>query len=334
MRKAMQSNPANHSSTRLRMACTLALTALSLGSTAVYAGHDDAKRDNGYHQPAPCSGTTRLAFKACSKDIWDNYYLELGKCLNESDSADRSVCVKKAKTALNEERQLCGEQRDARHEVCDSIGETAYDPDITPTDFLSPEQTAVNPNPWFPLVPGTTRIYKAGDETITVKVTDNTREILGVNTIEVSDIVTVDDEPVEDTLDWYAQDIIGNVWYFGEIAKNFEDGVLTDLEGSWTGGIDGAKPGIVMEAAPQVGDVYRQEFLLGDAEDMGEVLESYGSKTAPAASCSGDCVVTRDFTPLEPDANERKYFAPGIGNIVTIDLETGDREELVELIQP
>jgi hypothetical protein len=314
----------------LKRAATIVLTTLAVATTTVYAGHD--KRDDA-HQLVTCSKTTKLAFKACKNDIRNNYYLELGKCLNASSDADRVVCIEDAKAGLEEERQLCGEQRQARSDVCDLIGQAAYDPAIDPANFLSPEQMAVNPNPWFPLVPGTIRIYEAGDQTVTVKVTDKTREILGVTTIEVSDVVTEDGEPVEDTRDWYAQDIYGNVWYFGEIAQNFEDGVLTDLEGSWTAGVDGAKAGIVMEANPQVGDVYRQEYLLGEAEDMGEVLELYGSETAPAASCSGNCVVIRDFTPLEPDANEHKYYATGIGNIVTVDVTTGDREELVQLIQ-
>jgi hypothetical protein len=333
MTHTQHGSPVNRSPAGLKRAATLALTTLALAMTTVYAGHDEHEGDNG-HQPATCSKTTGLAFKACKNDIQDNYYLQIGKCLNESSDADRAACIEEAKATLKEERQLCGEQRQARADVCDLIGEAAYDPEINPADYVSPEQTAANPNPLFPLVPGTTRIYKAGDQTITVKVTDKTREILGVTTMEVSDIVTENGEPVEDTRDWYAQDVYGNVWYFGEVAQNFEDGVLTNLDGSWTAGVDQAKPGIVMEAAPQVGDVYRQEYLLGEAEDMGEVLDLYGSETAPAASCSGNCVVIRDFTPLEPDANEHKYYVPGIGNIVTVDVTTGDREELVQLIQP
>lgn len=281
-----------------------------------------------------CSKTTRLAFKACQNGVRDDNFLQLAKCKNETDSDERSACIAEAKSAFREGRQLCGEQREARFDVCDQIGEAAYDPEINPVDFLTPEQTAANPNPWFPLVPGLKRVYEAGEETISVVVTEDTREILGVTTMAVSDIVTIDGVPVEDTIDWYAQDVYGNVWYFGEIAQNFEDGILTDLDGSWTAGIDNAKPGILMKAAPQVGDVYRQEFLLGEAEDLAEVLDVNGSESAPAASCAGDCVVTRDFTPLEPGAEENKYFAPGIGNIVTINLETGEREELVDLELP
>ena len=333
MRHTTNANTIKHRLGRLTPSSTLVLSTLALAASVAYAGNGHYEHDDD-GLPAACSKTTRLAFKACRNDVRDDYYLQLGKCQNESENDQRSSCVKEARTALEEGRQLCGEQREARFEICDSIGEAAYDPQINPADFLNPEQAAANPNPWFPLVPGMTRIYKAGEETITVTVTEDTREILGVTTIAVSDLVAIDGVSVEDTIDWYAQDIYGNVWYFGEIAQNFEDGILTDLDGSWTAGVDNAKPGILMKAAPQVGDIYRQEFLLGEAEDMAEVLDVNGSESAPGASCTGDCVVTRDFLPLEPDAVEYKYFAPGIGNIVTIDVDTGDREELVEFIQP
>jgi hypothetical protein len=91
-------------------------------------------------------------------------------------------------------------------------------------------------------------------------------------------------------------------------------------------------PGIVMQAVPAIGAVYRQEFLLGDAEDMAEVTSVTGAETVPAASCAGDCLVTREFTPLEPEVAEAKFYAPGVGLILEVDLDMGDRVELVEFI--
>jgi len=86
-----------------------------------------------------------------------------------------------------------------------------------------------------------------------------------------------------------------------------------------------------MKAAPQAGDIYRQEWLLSEAEDMGEVINTAATESAPAASCNGDCLQTHDFTPIEPDVNEFKFYAPGIGVIVAYDVEESDvREELVE----
>jgi hypothetical protein len=51
---------------------------------------------------------------------------------------------------------------------------------------------------------------------------------------------------------------------------------------------------------------------------------------APGGVCDGSCLLTRDFTPLEPDAEENKYYVPGLGLIVEVDVESGDRVELVE----
>jgi hypothetical protein len=118
-------------------------------------------------------------------------------------------------------------------------------------------------------------------------VTHNTKEILGVTCVEVRDIVTVGGVVKEDTLDWFAQDTAGNVWYFEENSKEIQDGLAVSLEGSWTAGIDGAKPGIIMKAYPAVGDFYRQEFALGTAEDVAEVLSPTETVTVPAAPPGG-----------------------------------------------
>lgn len=280
-----------------------------------------------------CSQTTEAAYKACRNDVRDDFWEAKGICINLSDDEERQECYMDAKLGKKENTTLCSEQREARDEVCEAIGEARVDPVINPADFVDPLTigSTILPNTYMPLVPGLTRIYESGDETITVIVTDETIEIMGVSCLVVSDIVEENGELIEVTVDWFAQDIYGNVWYFGEIAKNYEDGLLKNLDGSWMAGEDGAKAGIVMEAVPVVGDVYRQEWALAEAEDMGEVLSTTATESAPAASCNGDCLQTRDFTPLEPDVNENKFYAPEVGVIVAFDVEEPEvREVLVE----
>jgi hypothetical protein len=186
-----------------------------------------------------------------------------------------------------------------------------YHPEIDPANFVD-----VVDNPYFPLPSGATWHYTEIDEGVTeevdVVVTDQRREVMGVSTTVVRDTVSVDGVPVEDTRDWYAQDQDGNVWYFGEDVDNYENGELVDHEGSFEAGVDGAFPGIVMEADPQVGDAYRQEFYEGTAEDLGEVLEVDQTFSTPAGDFD-QVIVTRDWNPLEPDIIEQKYYAPGIG---------------------
>jgi hypothetical protein len=284
-----------------------------------------------------CSKTTNNAFIACGFEVKDDFWIARGNCNNLSDAEERRECTEETWEERIEGMELCMDQREARQDVCDALGEDPYDPEIDPLDFVDdPLEIGgpVEPNEYFPLIPGTIWEYEGGDETITVTVTDETKEILGVNCIVVNDVVEEDGEVIEDTNDWYAQDLDGNVWYFGEIAMNYEDGELVDIEGSWTAGVDGAKPGIIMKADPEVGDVYRQEFFLGDAEDMGEVLMLDGTETVPAASCTGDCLVTKDYTPIEPDVEEHKYYAPDIGPILEVDMETGERVELVDFTTP
>jgi hypothetical protein len=292
----------------------------------------------------PCTNTATAALRACRAEVVDDFQIARGVCINLSDSAERSECLDEAGAERQEARGLCQEQRDARLDLCEALGEARYDPDFEPADFVDPLAIggAVAPNPYFPLIPGTRWVYEGGDETVIVTVTDRTKLIEGVTCLVVNDLVEEDGVAIEDTDDWYAQDLDGNVWYCGEIARNFEvfegdvpeEAELVDIDGSWKAGRDGALPGIIMLALPQVGDVYRQEVALGEAEDAARVISTTGSATVPAASCEGDCVVTRDFTPLEPDANERKFYAPGVGLILERDLESGDRVELVEFTAP
>lgn len=191
-----------------------------------------------------------------------------------------------------------------------------YAPKIDPASF----STTIN-NAFLPMVPGTRMIYEAdtsdGKQRTTTEVTRDTREVMGVKAIVVHDTVTVDGKPSEDTYDWFAQDRNGNVWYFGEDSKEFKDGAV-DTGGSFEAGVDGALPGIVMLASPQVGDKYRQEYARGVAEDAGEILSLQGSDNTPLTGPAGDLLVIKDSDLLEPDAPaETKYYKKGIGLILT-----------------
>jgi hypothetical protein len=276
-----------------------------------------------------CHRTSKNARKACRNGAEGDYWNAVGMCNNVANDAARSQCKSDASDTWTDAKQECGDQFDARESLCESLGQAPYDPAIVPANFLTPEQTAASPNPFFPLVPGTKWVYESDSERNTVTVTSSTREILGVVAIEVHDVVADKDsgETTEDTLDWFAEDVDGNVWYLGENSKELEDGLVVSLEGSWTAGVDGAKPGIVMKATPAVGDAYRQEFLLQTAEDAAAVESTTASATTPAASCDHDCLLTQDSTPLEPDVVERKFYKRGVGMILETD--GGERSELV-----
>ena len=289
------------------------------------------------HAGNPCAATAKAANEACRNEKTDEYFIAVGNCLNLSTLDATKACKKSAKQDLADAKVECTDQRDARLALCDQLGKAPYDPPISQADFLSPAETAANPNPYFPLVPGDVWVYQGGGEIDTVTVTDKTRVIDGVTTIVVHDVVTdMNHVPKEVTDDFFAQKKDGTVMYFGEASQELNaDGDVVDVEGSFKAGVDGAKPGIIMKASSAVGDVYRQEFALGDAEDAAEVISTTGSETVPGATCAGTCVVTHEFSPLEPDANEQKFYAPGIGVILEVDIAAGGtRLELLSFTHP
>ena len=123
----------------------------------------------------------------------------------------------------------------------------------------------------------------------------------------------------------------GNAWYFGEDSDELVNARLSSLGGSWQAGVNGASPGIVMKARPKVGEFYRQEFLLNTAEDIAGVLSREQTVTVPAGTFH-HCLETAEITGLEPGALEHKFYAPGVGNVQTIDLVTGDTFPLVQIV--
>jgi hypothetical protein len=208
-----------------------------------------------------------------------------------------------------------------------------YAPQIEPGDFV-----ATVDNPYFPLIPGTRWVLRgSGDaqgEVDEIEVLDETRTVMGVTCVVVRDVVSEAGEPVEVTDDWYAQDVHGNVWYFGEETAEYENGEPVSTAGSWEAGIDGAQPGIIMPGNPQVGMTYRQEFYAGEAEDVGEVVELGAEADVPFGAYE-DVLVTEDWTPLEPDVRERKFYAPGVGLIRERQIAGGgDEFQLVEYEAP
>ena len=202
--------------------------------------------------------------------------------------------------------------------------------EIDPGDFVR----EVN-NEFFPLKPGTRFIYRGESEGTPTRdvmiVTHKTKEILGVITTVVHHLNYEDGVLIEDTFDWFAQDKDGNVWYFGEDTKELdEDGNVISTAGSWEAGVDGAEAGIIMLANPQVGDSYSQELAPGVAEDMAEVI-GFEDSLCVKFGCFEDVLVTKEWTPLEPDIVEHKYYAEGVGFIFGIMVEGG--EEQIELVR-
>jgi len=279
--------------------------------------------------PDACRMTTADELRSCQVGARSDHWLALGKCDNQPDRASRRACAEQAAVDAKDALGSCVDQANVREGACGRLGPAPYHPAINPANFV-----ATIDNPFFPLVPGTTFVYETqtpdGLEHDEFAITHNTRVILGVTCTEVHDTVMTNGVLTEDTLDWFAQDTTGNVWYFGENTHELADGLISTIDGTFMGGVDSAQPGIIMEAHPTIGDFYRQEFDLDNAEDFGEVVGLSASVTVPYGTFM-NCLDTRETTPLEPDLHEHKFYAAGVGNVLATDEDTGARTELIQV---
>jgi hypothetical protein len=192
-------------------------------------------------------------------------------------------------------------------------------------------------NPYWPMKPGTRWIYRGVEEgepaqDIVIVSTTSTKKLAnGITARVVRDTARIKGQIIEDTLDWYAQDSAGNVWYMGEQTAEFEKGKVVSRAGSWEAGKDGALPGIMVPAQPEVGQHYRQEYKKGEAEDNGEVLATNNLVEVEAGQYKG-ALVTMDTNALEPDVVEFKFYGRDAGPLLALDISGGaGREELVKV---
>lgn len=205
-------------------------------------------------------------------------------------------------------------------------------------------------NPYLPTgVIGSTFVYKAEDEdgliVNYIQFTTDTIEIWDVQCTVVYDVeyLILEDGTeiiLEETEDWHAWDNEGNFWYFGEYTTEYEydddwNYLDENHEGSWEAGVDGAEPGIILPADPRPGDCNQQEYYEDEAEDAGKVLkvneiceDLYGNE-------SEECMVMKEWTPLEPGNVEHKLYYPGTGLVHVKELKEKTVEvELVDINPP
>jgi hypothetical protein len=191
-----------------------------------------------------------------------------------------------------------------------------YSPTINPADFVPKID-----NRWFPLKPGTGFHYRGVAENGTTPQTDDmvvthrTKDVLGVRSTVVRDVVSSGGKAIEKTLDWYAQDKWGNVWYMGEDARELRHGKFVKVGDSWEGGVNGAKPGIIMPGDPKPGERYRQEYYPGHALDQARVIGEGGPVTVPNGSYAHTLLTDETAPKLDPGVHEHKYYVAGLGDI-------------------
>ncbi len=82
-----------------------------------------------------------------------------------------------------------------------------------------------------------------------------------------------------------------------------------------------------MQARPELGRVFRQEWYRGEAEDVFSAIARDARVTVPYGSFR-DALRTRETTALEPNVVDNKYFVRGIGEVEELAVK-GGREKLV-----
>jgi hypothetical protein len=328
---------------------SLLLPALAAGTLTVPAAANEPTVNELIAQGKFCTATAAAVFRACSNETLGDYWIGLGSCINESEGPDRTECFAELKDGREEADEECVAQREARTDLCRMVGEERYDPEFEPRDFDRDFRNLTNPNPYFPLTIGNRWEFVSDSEKTVVRVTSATKLIDDVRCIVVRDEVFEDGVLTEGTNDWFAQAKDGTVWYCGEETAEFEtfEGdrplrpELVSIEGSFKADRDGDRPGIIFLASPRSGQTYMEEASLGNAEDATRVVVidySYGKypvldKLVPPQLarllCADNCVVTRNFSPLEPGRFERKYYAPGIGVFLETAPQSGEVNRLV-----
>jgi hypothetical protein len=188
-------------------------------------------------------------------------------------------------------------------------------------------------NRWVPIVPGIQSVrrgfvYVGGRRLPHIRVTtvtDVTKMVNGVRAVLVLDQDFDGGQLSEQAIDYLAEDVGGNVWYVGSYTEAYEGGQFLNAEDAWLAGVNGAVPGLYLQANPKTGTPpYYQVQISGGERSTAQVFKT-GQRTCVPFKCYTDVVV------IQEEGTENKYWAPGVGGILTEPL-SGAAQETEELV--
>ena len=139
-----------------------------------------------------------------------------------------------------------------------------------------------------------------------------TFEIAGqtVESLVMEDREFKNGELAEVTLDYFAQDDEGNVYYLGEDVDEYENGKVVNHEGAWLLGKDTQNPGVMIPAHPKVGDKFKSEDVNKEIHEDDEIVSVSETVSVPAGTYE-NCVKVKET--LADGTSEFKFHAPGVG---------------------
>jgi hypothetical protein len=198
-------------------------------------------------------------------------------------------------------------------------------------------------NEWFPLKPGTRLVYagttieddgKPMPRRLVSIVTDLIKVIDGVRTVVVWDVDHKDGQLAETEIAFFAQDNDGNVWLLGEYPEEWEGGKYLKSP-AWLHGREGARAGIAMKAKPQLGTPsYAQGWGPAVRWTDRATVDQMGQKTCVRKGCYENVLVIAETSREEPNAEQLKYYARGVGNVRVGWRGKGEKlKETLELIE-
>jgi hypothetical protein len=189
-----------------------------------------------------------------------------------------------------------------------------------PATFTNP---TVITNQWLPLSPGMQWAWEGqanvdGERIgrrVELIVTDLTKVIDGVRTVVAYELDYNDNELIEAELIFFAQDDLGNVWHVGQYPEEYDAGVFAGAP-AWIHGFQGANAGIFMQANPQLGTPsYSQGWGPAVGWSDRAQVSAMGQNTCVRLGCYSNVMAVSEFNSSEPDAQQLKFYAPGVGNV-------------------
>jgi len=176
-------------------------------------------------------------------------------------------------------------------------------------------------NPYLPLASLKQDILESPTEHVERTARPEVQKIFVINGQPVAALAVEDKEfaagqPTEITLDYFAQDDEGNVYYLGEDVNQYKNGVVSGHGGAWLYGKDTQKLGLLMPAHPKIGDQFRSEDAAPITWEADEVVSVTEAKTVPAGTFQ-NCLKIKERA--SDGGTEYKLYASGVGCIVEDD---------------
>jgi hypothetical protein len=185
-------------------------------------------------------------------------------------------------------------------------------------DADSTRLQARSDHPYFPLRPGSLALYEGEHDgqrrREEVYTADTMRLITGVACTPIVQHVYLAEHLSEVTTEWYARDLDGNVWKFGEqsFTRQGVGDELSPTADSWIAGVDGAFPWIEFHASPQPGDHYVGFKPGGQDQYLVAAIDSVAMVTAGVFA---GCLELHE-NPDDPEDGDIILYAPGMGRVL------------------